>query len=112
MQQPTMPGVHTRATELFNPATPSEYVAVYDDGTTGPKRSTRERAETDYKEANGVTGQHRADIERYRAHSNIFRAWNEIHQDFKTVIDGQRTCLALDTFTGATCLAPWRGPQA
>lgn len=49
MNRPTMPGVNTRAVDLFDPTAPTSYVAVYDDETTGPKRSTREKAEADYR---------------------------------------------------------------
>ena len=94
MQRPTTRGINTRAVGLFNQAAPTRFVAVYDDETTGPERSTRERAENDYRDANATTGEIRAAIKDYKSH-----------------IDGQRLCLALDSKSGATCLTSWLGPK-
>ena len=40
---------NTVALDRFTEAGPSGYAAVYDDGTHGPTRSTREEAEIDYQ---------------------------------------------------------------
>ena len=92
--------------------TPDTFTAAYDDGTTGPHRSRREDAERDYTEANTATGEIRAAIESYRLHSDVFRAWSEIHADFRSNYLGRRHVLALDTRTGGSVLAPWLGPDA
>lgn len=39
---------NTYAIGRFSPGGPTDYVAVYDDGTHGPKRTTRAEAEADY----------------------------------------------------------------
>lgn len=111
MERPTMPGVNTRAVGQFDRINPTRYVAVYDDETTGPERSTRERAEIDYRDANVTTGEIRAAVESYGLHSGVFRAWGDIHEDFKSCIDGKRACLALDSRSGVTCLTSWLGPK-
>lgn len=111
MRRPTTRGTNTRAIGLFDHAASTRYVAVYDDGTTGPERSTRERAESDYRDANAVTGEIRSAIESYGLRSGVFRAWGDIHKDYKTSIEGKRACLALDSRSGATCLTSWLGPK-
>ena len=40
---------NTVAIDRFNPEGPKGYAAVYNDGTHGPTRSTREEAEADYR---------------------------------------------------------------
>lgn len=110
MEKPTMPGVNTRIIRAFS-GTPA-FVAVYDDGLTGPERGTRERAEVDYRDANAHAGSLRDEIERYGLNSNIFRPWDEIHPDFKSHYNQKRFCLAQDSKGGGTTLGPWRGPLA
>lgn len=110
MDKPTMPGVHSRIIRAFT-GTPA-YIAMYDDGAIGPERSTRDRAEVDYRDANAHTGTVRDEIERYGLQSAIFRPWDEIHEDFKGHYNGKRVCMALDSKQGCTTLSRWRGPLA
>lgn len=108
MDKPTMPGVHSRIIRAFT--SKPGYVAMYDDGTTGPARATRARAEVDYRNANAHAGTLRDEIERYGMDSAVFRPWGTIHPDFKGVYDGKRSCVALDCIRGRSVLVPWRGP--
>lgn len=110
MDKPTMPGVHSRIIRAFSGA-PS-YIAMYDDGTTGPERNTRARAEIDYRDANPHTGTLREQIERHGLGSSVFKPWGEIHPDFKSSNNQTRLCLALDTKQGNTALTTWHGPLA
>ena len=112
MQRSTTREASARVIGLFDQATPTRYVAVYDDETTGPERSTRERAESDYRDANAAKVEIRAAVESYGLKSAVFRAWGDIHKDFKSCIDSKRVCLALDSRSGATHLTSWLGPKA
>lgn len=112
MEQSAKLGAGVRTIDRFDPAKPTRFVAIYDDGTSGPEREDRERAEKDFRDANAATGQIRADIERYGRNSKIFAAWKDIHKDFKSCINGRRVCLAFDSFQGGTVLKEWRGPKA
>lgn len=111
MNRPTMPGVNSIALERFNPDRTGGCAALYDDGTRGPSRRTREEAERDYEKANTATGERRENIERFGALSNVFKTWGKVHADFKTESQGRRSVLALDTLTGATVLTGWIGPR-
>lgn len=91
---------------------PDTFAASYDDGTTGPHRSRRQDAESDYAEANTATGDTRRAIENHRRDSAVFRPWSKIHPDYRSNYLGRRHVLALDTRTGGTVLAPWLGPNA
>lgn len=90
---------------------PDTFTAAYDDGTEGPRRSRREDAEKDYREANAATGDIRSAIERYGRDSGVFRAWSALHPDSRSNYDGRRHCLAYDRRSGGTTLAPWLGPD-
>lgn len=108
MENAMKPGVH--AVNQFDRAKQTLFFAIYDDGTSGPERKDRDKAAKDFRDANGASGEVRADIERYGLDSSVFRAWEKIHKDFKGSADGRRTCLVFDTLHAGTTLTAWRGP--
>ncbi|WP_190265283.1 MULTISPECIES: hypothetical protein [Glutamicibacter] len=110
MENPMKPGVH--AINQFDRTKQTLFFAVYDDGTSGPERKDRDKAEKDFRDANTASGAVRADIERYGRDSSVFRAWGKIHKDFKDRIDGRRVCLVFDTLHAGTTSTTWRGPKA
>ena len=52
------------------------------------------------------------DVKRYGADSNVFQPWNKIPSYNRSTYGGVRRVMVLDRMTGATVLAPWRGPGA
>lgn len=111
MESPKKPGAGVRAINQFDRTRPTRFIVTYDDGTSGPERGDRERAEKDFRDANAVSGNVRADIERYGLDSGVFREWGKIRKDFKGRIDGQRVCLVFDSLHAGTTLTAWRGPK-
>jgi hypothetical protein len=51
-----------------------------------------------------------AATQEFGTDSLVFRAWDQIHPDYKTTKDGARYVLAFGT--RGTVLAPWFGPAA